>query len=91
MQRGLFLLLVRSAQFYVLDWRRESVHRVFPLCWSDTEVVLHPEYSTKIFIESAKTLALRTASEESASLRWHVPAKQQLILMVSAEGTGSAV
>ena len=31
-QRGSFLFLVRSAQFYVLDRGREDVHRVFLLC-----------------------------------------------------------
>jgi hypothetical protein len=52
---------------------------------------LHPEYSTEVFIESARTLALRTAGEESASFRLHVPAKHELILMASAEGTGFTV
>jgi hypothetical protein len=54
-------------------------------------VFLHPEYSTEVFIEFVRTLALRTASEESAPLRLHVPAKHELILLVSAEGTGVAV
>ena len=51
----------------------------------------HPEYSTEIFIESARALALRTAGKESAILRLHVPAKHELILMASTEGTGFAV
>jgi hypothetical protein len=58
---------------------------------SDEDVFLHPEYSIEVFIESARTLALRTAGEESATFRLHVPAKHQLILMASAEGTGFAV
>ena len=51
----------------------------------------HPEYSTEILIESARTLALRTAGEESSSLWLHIPAKHELILMASAEGAGFAV
>jgi hypothetical protein len=51
----------------------------------------HPEYSTEVFIESARTLALRTAGEESFSLWLHIPAKHELILMASAEGAGFAV
>ena len=74
-QRSSFLFLVRSSQLNVMDRGREDVHRVFILCWGDKEVFLHPEYSTEVFIESARTLALRTAGEESASLRLHVPAK----------------
>jgi hypothetical protein len=54
-------------------------------------VLSHPEYSTEILIESARTLALRTAGEESFSLRLYVPAKHELILMASAEGAGFAV
>jgi hypothetical protein len=50
-----------------------------------------PEYSTEGFIEFARTLALSTPGEESASLRRHVPAKHELILLASAEGTGSTV
>ena len=46
---------------------------------------------TEIFIESARTLALRTAGEEPVGLRLHVSAKHELILMASAEGTGTAV
>jgi hypothetical protein len=45
----------------------------------------------EVFIESARSLALRTAGKESASFRLHVPAKNELILMASAEGTGFAV
>jgi hypothetical protein len=51
----------------------------------------HPEYSTEVFIESARTLALRTAGEESFGLWLHIPAKHELILMTSAEGAGFAV
>jgi hypothetical protein len=53
--------------------------------------LLHPEYLTEVFIEPARTLALRTAGEESASFRLHVSTKNQLILMASAEGTGFTV
>ena len=63
MQRSPFLFLVRSAQLYVLDRGREDVHRVFFLCRGEEEVFLHPEYSTEVFTEFARTLALRTAGE----------------------------
>lgn len=56
----------------------------------DADVFLHPKYSTEVFIEFTRTLALRTSGEEVAGLRLHVPAKHELILMTSAEGTGSA-
>jgi hypothetical protein len=46
---------------------------------------------TEVFIESARTLALRTTGEKYASLRLHVSAKYELVLMASAEGTGVAV
>jgi hypothetical protein len=49
---------------------------------------LHPEYSDDIFIESARTLALRTAGKESAILYGHVATKYELILMPLAEGAG---
>ena len=52
---------------------------------------LHPEYSAEILVESARTLALRTAGEESSSLWLYVPTKHELILMASAEGAGFAV
>jgi hypothetical protein len=54
-------------------------------------VFSHPQYSTEILIESAGTLALRAAGEESFSLRLDVSAKHELILMASAEGAGFAV
>ena len=74
-QRGSFLFLVYPAQLYVLDRGREEVHRVFLLCRGDEEIFLHPKYSTEVFIESVRTLALRTAGEESTNLRLHVPPK----------------
>jgi hypothetical protein len=46
---------------------------------------------TEVFVKPSRALALRTAGEESVSLRLHVPAKYELVLMASAEGTGSAV
>ena len=52
---------------------------------------LHPEYSAEILIESSRTLALRTAGEESSSLWLHISAKHELILMTSAEGADFAV
>ena len=54
-------------------------------------MLLHPEYLTEVFIKSARTLALRTAGEESASVWLRVSAKHELILMASAEGTGFTV
>jgi hypothetical protein len=74
-QRGSFLFVARCAQLYGMDQGRESVHCVFLMCRGDEKVFLHPEYSTEVFIESARTLALRTAGEESAILRLGVPAK----------------
>jgi hypothetical protein len=74
-----------------MDRGREDMHRVFLLCWDIYEVFLHPEYLTEVFIEPARTLALRTAGEESSSFRLHASAKYELILMASAEGTGFAV
>ena len=53
--------------------------------------MLHPEYSAEVFFESARTLALRTAGEESFSVRRDVPAKHELVLMPSAEGAGFSV
>jgi hypothetical protein len=64
---------------------------VSPSVLGDEEIFLHPKYSTKVFIYSARTLALRTAGEESTRFRLHVPSKHELILMASAEGTGFAV
>lgn len=90
-QRGSLLPLVCSAQLDVSDRGREDVHHVILLCSDDQGVLLHPEYSAKVFIDCARTLTLRTAGEEPASLRLHVPAKHDLILMTSAEGTGFAV
>ena len=52
---------------------------------------LHPEYSAEVLVESARTLALRTAGKESLIMRRHVPSKHELILMTSAEGAGFAV
>ena len=52
---------------------------------------LHPEYAAEVLFESARTLALRTAGEESFSARQHVPKKHELILMTSAEGADFAV
>jgi hypothetical protein len=74
-QCGSFLFLVYPAQLHVLDRGREDVHRVFFLCRGDEEISLHPKYSTEIFIESVRTLALRTAGEKSTNLRLHVPPK----------------
>jgi hypothetical protein len=54
-------------------------------------VILHPEYSTEVLIKSTRSLALRTASEESISSHRHVPAKYELVLMASAEGASLAV
>jgi hypothetical protein len=54
-------------------------------------VLSHPEYSTEVLTESARTLALRTAGEEFSSLWLYVPTKHELILMASAEGAGFAV
>jgi len=90
-QRDSFLFLARSAQLYVTDRRREDVHRVFLPCRGDEAVCLHPEYSTEIFIESARTLALTAAGKKFAGLRLHVPPKNQLILMASAEGASFPV
>ena len=58
---------------------------------SAEEVFLHPEYSTEFFFKSTRTLALRAAGEESASVRLHVPSQHELILMTSAERAGFAV
>jgi hypothetical protein len=57
----------------------------------DEEILLHPEYLSNIVIESARTLALRTAGKESAGLRQHVPPKHELILFALTEGTGFPV
>jgi len=62
-----------------------------PLVFADEECFLHPEYSTEVLLESARTLALRTAGEESARLRLHVPAKYELISVASTEGTSFAI
>lgn len=62
-----------------------------PFCVEVLKKLLHPEYSTEVFFKSARTLALRTAGEESFTARRHVPAKHELILMTSAEGAGFAV
>ena len=52
---------------------------------------LHPEYLSDIFIESARTLALRTAGKESSGLRQHVPPKHELVFSALTEGTGFTV
>lgn len=67
------------------------MHRIFLRCCDDEEMLSHPEYLAKVFIESTRSLALRTAGEEPFSLRLHIPAKHELILMASAEGAGFAV
>jgi hypothetical protein len=51
----------------------------------------HPEYLAEVIIKSTRTLALRTAGEKPFSLWLHIPAKHELILMASTEGTGFAV
>ena len=45
---------------------------------------LHPEYLVDVFIESARTLALRAADKESAGLQGHVATKHELILVPMA-------
>jgi hypothetical protein len=55
------------------------------------EVFSHPEYLAEVFIESTRTLALRTAGEEPFSLRLYVSTKHELIFMASAKWAGFAV
>jgi hypothetical protein len=88
-QRGSFLFHAGSSQSHVLDRGREGWHRIFLLCRGES--FSPPEYLTEVFIEFARTLALRTAREETAILRLHVHAKNELILVASAKGTGFAV
>ena len=57
----------------------------------DEKILLHPEFWIKGFIKRERTLALRAAGEESASLRRHVPAQHELIRLASAAGTDSPV
>jgi hypothetical protein len=72
-----------------MDRGREDRHHIFLLCWGES--FSHPEYLTEVFIKFAGTPALRTARKEAATLRLHVPAKNELILVASAKGTGFAV
>ena len=75
-----------------IDWIGEERTRISSsFALADEEVFLHPEHSTEVLVESARTLALRTTGEESARLRLRVSAKYELILVSSAEGTGFAV
>lgn len=67
------------------------MHRVFLRCCDHEEMFSHPEYLAEVFIESTRTLALRTAGEEPFRLRLYVSAKHELIFMTSAEGAGFAV
>lgn len=61
------------------------------LCVEVLKELLHPEYTNEVLFESARTLALSTAGEESFSGRQHVPSKHELIFMTSTEGAGFAV
>lgn len=90
-QGVLLLILVRSTPQQVLKRRSKRGASCLPSLLRRYRSFSHPEYSTEIFIEPARTLALRTAGEESFSLWPHIPAKHELIFMASAEGAGVAV
>jgi|SRR5215470_18303678 len=48
----------------------------------------HPKNSSKIVVESSRTLALSTASKQGARLRCHICSKDQLVLVASTDWTG---
>jgi hypothetical protein len=50
----------------------------------------HPKDSSKILIESARTLALSAASKQGAGLGCHIAPKDQLVLVASTDWTGLA-
>jgi hypothetical protein len=86
--RRAFRFCFARALLLLMEWSRVySMVKIWPRAFC-VPVPSHPKNSSKIVIESSRTLALSAAREQGTGFGCHIAPKDQLVLVASTDWAG---